>query len=65
MSKEEAFKQRIGNYIVSRPKDEMSLAGKGSFQKRFSRFCPLRGTPLPPPTPGNGKTTGQKGRFFP
>ena len=31
MSKEEAFKQRIGNYIVSRPKDEMSLAGNEKY----------------------------------
>ena len=27
------------------------MCGKGTFQKRFSGFCPLRGYPPPPPTP--------------
>ena len=35
---------------------------KGSFQKRFSGFCPLRGYP---PYPLNGKSVLKKEGFFP
>ena len=35
---------------------------KGTFQKRFSKFCPLRG--YPPPFPLNGKSVWKKKDFF-
>ena len=36
----------------------MPTGSKGTFQKRFSGFCPLRG--YPPPYPLNGKSFCQK-----
>ena len=40
-----------------------SQAPKGTFQKRFSGFCPLRGSP--PPYPLNEKSVWKKEGFFP
>ena len=42
--------------------DILPLPLKGTFQKRFSGFCPLRGSP--PPYPLNGKSVWKKEGFF-
>ena len=56
---------------LNRPKIDLSRPSmtwyklrctKGTFQKRFSGFCPLRG--YPPPYPLNGKSVWKKRRIF-
>ena len=42
----------------NRRNNTLTIPSKGTFQKRFSGFCPLRGSP--PPYPLNGQSFSQK-----